>query len=473
MSETLRLLTQQAACNYLSISAEEAVDKSIYDAVPGLRGAKLENGSISLLQELSSVLLTERPLEKEIVLEGHKSVAQRVVIDLRAAKLNDGLVLTWRDITEKYQIAQQRQQLLAETEAARNQAEQANQFKDRFLSTVSHELRSPLFVIKGWMSLVDSQVDGQSEKTNMAPKAFKVIEKNVVLLENLVGDLLDVSRITERRLSFNPELLSFDQIEQIADLAIEAMDIVASAKQLEISLHVQPLLALAGRTTPNWKEHSEEIADRSSSRERETISKYVVADGARLQQVIRNLLSNAIKFTPEKGLIDVFLIGEEDTVSISIRDTGKGLKETEIPYLFERFWQSPDLSSENQRASGLGIGLSVSHYIMELHRGSIKAQSEGMGKGSTFTIELPTLSSKTMTAVSLQEDSATAASSSADQVSPEVDNPFLQGVKVLVVEDYPDALDMYKLTLETFCAASALRTVKSAVRLLKPSGQIF
>ncbi|MBE9061018.1 response regulator [cf. Phormidesmis sp. LEGE 11477] len=452
----------KAACNYLSISVEEAIDKSIYAAVPAFRDAKVGEGNIDFLNQLSSVLVTGRPLEKEVILEGHESVAQKVVIDLRAAKLNDGLVLTWRDVTEKYQTAQQRQQLLAEAEAARNEAEQANQFKDDFLSTVSHELRSPLSVIKGWVGLTEVQPEA-----DMVPKAFKVIEKNTVLLENLIEDLLDVSRIRKGKLSFTPELLSFEQIGQIVACAIEALSIVAITKQLQISFHTQSLPIRAGSMTSKEEKSSEEIADKPPSLEGDLLSNYVMADGVRLQQVIRNLLSNAIKFTPEKGSIDISLSGEEDTLSISVKDTGKGLKETEIPHLFERFWQARDTPSEkSQRTKGLGIGLSISHYIMGLHYGSIRAQSAGVGKGSTFTIELPTLSSEAMSVLYSQEESSNTPSELgiSDQRSQERDDSLLQGVKVLVVEDYIDALDMYKLMLETYGAqVSVATTVESAM----------
>ncbi|EDX84792.1 response regulator receiver domain protein [Synechococcus sp. PCC 7335] len=452
----------KAACSYLSLHVEEAISKSIYAAVPAFKRAGVGDSGNSLFSKLFGVLVSGRPLAQEIVLQGHESITQQVVIDLRAAKLKDSLVLTWRDMTERYQLDEQRQQLLADADAARNEAEQANRFKDDFLATVSHELRSPLSVIRGWVALVESQ----PEEMGIVQSAFKVIEKNTVVLENLIEDLLDVSRIMEGKLSFTPELLSYDQLEQIVAQAVDAINIVASSKQLHISFQAQPLPTQAVGSILSEEKSIESNTDKLPPQVY-ALSTHIMADVVRLQQVIRNLLSNAVKFTPANGQVEVCLKVEESAISISIKDTGRGLKETEIPHLFKRFWQVPDTSAENKyrREKGLGIGLSISHYIMELHQGSIQVASGGSGKGSTFTIQLPTLSCELVPvlaskdAVGSQIDSRNIGSRRA---SGEIEDSLLRGIKVLVIEDYPDALEMYKLMLEAYGAE--VRGVASAER---------
>lgn len=324
-----------------------------------------------------------------------------------------------------------------------------------FLATVSHELRSPLSVIKGWVNLVESQ----PEEIGIVQSAFKVIEKNTVLLENLIEDLLDVSRIVDRKLSFAPELLSFDQLEQIVAQAVDAVGIVAESKQLHISFRAQPPIQAVDSSS---EEEPFESKTAGMPSQVDTLSKHVMADAVRLQQVIRNLLSNAVKFTPSNEQVEVCLKAKGNTILISVKDTGQGLEKTEIPYLFERFWSVRGTLAENkhQREKGLGVGLSISHYIMELHQGSIQAESDGPGKGSTFTIKLPTPSCELMPVLLSKEAAGLEATSSeidsenidAQVFSQEIEESLLRGVKVLVIEDYPDALEMYKLMLEAYGA---------------------
>ena len=470
------------ACEYLSIPTEEAYGKSVFTVVPALRQAEVEGGSFSFFARLVSIVETGISFSKEIVLRGDRYTGQQVAIDAKAAKLNDGIVFTWRDVTERHQIAEQRQQLLAETEAALNRAEQANQFKDEFLATVSHELRSPLSTIKGWINIVERQ----PEAIDVISQALKVVSRNTTLLERLIEDLLDVSRIAEGKLAFAPELISLSQLRQIITNTIDAVNPVASPKRIRIAFHCDrsviqaPSSAHSSAPSQTTSPQSGPNASRSATRGEgskgeenlivdarkrdtqnrntpysNTLSSHLMGDTVRLQQVVRNLLSNAIKFTPADGEIAIALSAEEETISFAVRDSGKGIAAAELPHLFERFWQAPSTTSENksQRERGLGLGLSIAQYIVEMHQGSIRVDSDGADKGSTFTVELPTLSRPPVPISPVQdEDSARISNASEQGRVDKIDASLLQDIKILVVEDYLDALEMYKMMLESYGA---------------------
>ena len=480
------------ACNYLSIPTEEAYGRSIFNIVPAFRQAEVDSSDLNFFDCLVDIVETGVSFSEEIVLRGHEYASQQVAIDARAAKLNDGIVFTWRDVTEKHQLAQQQQQLLLETEAALNQAEQANQFKDDFLATVSHELRSPLSTIKGWINILERR----PESAEIISQAHKVIARNATLLEHLIEDLLDVSRIAEGKLAFDPKLLSFDQLKQIITNTTDAVNPIANQKKIRISFHCDR--STVKLLSPAWNERStEEASDKEEQghsaaakekeKEKEALSRYVIGDTVRLQQVVRNLLSNAIKFTPEEGEIEITLSAKEETISLSIKDTGRGIEATELPYLFERFWQAPNITLEDkkQKAKGLGLGLSITQYIVELHHGSIRAESSGINAGSTFTVELPTLSREPVPILPVQgsikgaarggnRSSAHPSASIAASQNREadIDVSLLHGIKILVVEDYPDALEMYQMMLESYGAevkgASSVETAMETFANFKP-----
>ncbi len=469
------------ACGYLSISMEEADRQSIYTVVPAFREAEVEGSDLRLLDHLIEVVETGISFSKEIVLKGYDYTGQQVVIEARAARFNDSVVFSWRDVTERYQVAEQLQKLLAEAEDALNQVEQANRFKDEFLATVSHELKSPLSAIKGWAKILERQ----PEATELVSEAFKVIDRNTVLLENLIADLLDVSQIVEGRLSFSPELLSFEQIQRTVVDTIDTIAPVASQKGIHVRFRseladAQIRSADVSEPVPNEGSSlgNEQAEKRISTQDRNTLSSYIMGDEVRLQQVIRNLLSNAIKFTPKAGQIEITLGSEEEAITLAVEDTGKGIEAADLPNLFERFWQARATSteSEQQRASGLGLGLSISHYIVDLHHGSIQAASEGVNKGSTFTIKLPTLSHEpvSISSESAKENGTELNFDSFLGLSPvqKMNNRLLQGIKALTVGDHLDALEMYKMILEIYGAevvgAASVETAMVAFTSFRP-----
>ncbi|MHC5598192.1 MAG: PAS domain-containing sensor histidine kinase [Nostoc sp.] len=244
----------------------------------------------------------------------------------------------------------EREQMLEREQAARADAEAANRMKDEFLSIVSHELRTPLNAILGWTQLL--RIRKFDEATTVL--ALETIERNTKSLTQLIEDVLDVSRIIR-----GTRYLSIDQVE-LVPLVKAGIDIVYPAAQSkEISI--------------NCKFDSEVGV--------------VVGDANRLQQILWNLLSNAVKFTPKGGRVDVQLKRIESYVQIRVSDTGGGIAAEFLPHVFERFRQAD--SSTTRSHGGLGLGLAIVRHLVELHGGTVSAESPGIGQGATFVVTLP------------------------------------------------------------------------------------
>ncbi|MBW4452960.1 MAG: PAS domain S-box protein [Nostoc indistinguendum CM1-VF10] len=283
-----------------------------------------------------------------------------------------------QDITERKQVEEEKEQLLlreqaarAVSEAAQSAAEAANRSKDEFLAIVSHELRTPMTAIIGWAGMLQTGALDEAKVT----LALEIIERNANLQMQLIEDLLDISRIVRGELSLCIDLV--DLVEVIT-AAIEVVQSLADAKSIQI----------------------ETILDTSIEK--------ISGDSDRLQQVVLNLLTNAIKFTPDGGRIKVRLSkevwnrewgagsGEEfsqpsipNYVQIQVSDTGQGISADFLPHVFERFCQAD--SSHTRSNKGLGLGLAIARHVVELHGGTIQAQSQGIGQGATFTVKLPIL----------------------------------------------------------------------------------
>jgi len=255
-----------------------------------------------------------------------------------------------RDVTACKRIEHEREMLLDSERAARAEAERANCAKDDFLAMVSHELRTPLSAILGWTQLL-RRPDGSPGHRD---RCLEVIERNTRLQAQLISDLLDISRITTGKLHL--ELSSVD-LAVVVQSAIDACRSAAEAKQvaLDATIHSAPV-TLRG-------------------------------DALRMLQVITNLITNAIKFTPRGGSVAVSLARRTDRAEIVVRDTGQGIAPEFLPHIFERFSQAE--SSTVGRHCGLGLGLSIVEHLVRLHGGEVRAESEGVGRGATFTITLP------------------------------------------------------------------------------------
>lgn len=260
---------------------------------------------------------------------------------------------TWTAI-EKLRAEAEREHLLKSEQEARDAAEKANQLKDEFLATLSHELRNPLNVILGYSELLlrMPEIEGSHRLIKMS----EALRRNAQSQSQLINDLLDLSRLQRGKISLNLETVS---LAAIIDNAVETVRTDAAAKQIEIRVHVGDHLLL------------------------------VEGDRLRLQQIAWNLLNNAVKFTPPGGNIEISLGSDSDSAVLQVKDTGQGIDQSFLPHVFEMFRQAD--GSNRRRHGGLGIGLALVRQLVQLHGGTISAESDGSDKGSRFTIRLPLL----------------------------------------------------------------------------------
>ena len=243
-----------------------------------------------------------------------------------------------------------RNELLEREQAARLEAQTANRMKDEFLANVSHELRTPLTSLFGWARLLRSaNLDSKG-----ISRALECIERSVQTQRQLVEDLLDVSRIVAGKLQLNMTTVA---VESLIETSLEIFSPPAVLKNISIEIYI------------------------------ESDVPQIQGDPIRLQQIISNLLSNAIKFTPEGGKIGIHLRQVQEKISISVEDTGEGIVPEFLPFVFDRFRQAD--STTTRKHGGLGLGLTIARHLVTLHGGTIHAESEGKGKGSTFSLLLP------------------------------------------------------------------------------------
>ncbi len=257
------------------------------------------------------------------------------------------------DVTEQRRAEQEREALLAREQTARQEAEQAMLLRDEFLATVSHELRTPLNAILGWTQILQSgPCSAESLRSGLA-----TIARNARLQTQLIDDLLDLSRMGDGRMRLEPQAVDLANV--VAD-AVQAVTPAAAARH--VAMHL----------------------------ERPASAVLVSGDAARLQQVFWNLIVNAVKFTEAGGTVWIRVgAGSDDHQRVSVTDTGKGIAANFLPFVFDRFRQAD--GSTTRRHSGLGIGLSLVRQLVEMHGGTVRASSEGEGRGATFTVELATL----------------------------------------------------------------------------------
>jgi len=317
---------------------------------------------------------------------------------------------------------QERERLLQRELTARREAEAANRAKDEFLATLSHELRTPLNAIVGWTRmLLDGTLDERSVR-----RALEVIDRNAHLQAQLIEDILDVSRIITGVLRLERKPVD---LGSVIGAAYDAVRPAAEAKRIR----VQSRLDSAARLTEG--------------------------DPQRLQQVVWNLVSNAVKFTRPGGLVEIELAAAgSDVVRITVRDDGAGIDREFLPYVFDRFRQAD--GSISRQHGGLGLGLAIVRHLVESHGGTVRAESEGLDRGSTFIIELPRL------------DGAAAASLNApyDGYSAFADAEQLAGCRALIVDDEEDARTLLQTILAR--AGAVVQTagnVAEALQLLEAS----
>jgi signal transduction histidine kinase/ActR/RegA family two-component response regulator len=325
-----------------------------------------------------------------------------------------GIGVFYRDVTERRRASEVREELLRREQMARSQSEAANRLKDEFLATLSHELRTPLNAIIGWANLL---VEGRLDRAERI-RALQTIQRNARAQAHLIEDLLDVSRIISGKMRLEVQAV---ELGGLLEAALDAVRPAAEAKGIHLHVTIDP---------------------------RATV---VNGDPARLQQIAWNLLSNAIKFTSKGGQVELRLKRVNSLVELIVSDTGIGIAPHMLQRIFDRFAQVDGTSSREYH--GLGLGLALVRHLVEAHGGSVWADSQGEGRGATFTVQLP---------LRLFQDDETGGEAYADRGSLIGDanaSPALHGVSILAVEDDSEARELLVRMLTA--AGATIRTVQN------------
>ena len=300
-----------------------------------MQGSVTSNAAPQIIRDLGNVTLLERPAPT-------RSVVSAVQTAIRSRQRQYQI----RDQMEAIRRAQdERQQLLESESAARREAERAGRIKDEFLATLSHELRTPLNAIFGWTQLIKMD-PGDAEAI---AEGINVIDRNVRLQTELIDDLLDMSRIISGKVRLDMRPI---RLPEVIDAALDSTMPTLLAKNIRLEKSIGPGVD------------------------------HVNGDPGRLQQVLWNLLTNAIKFTPKGGTIQVLGEQVQSHVEISVTDSGEGIAAEFLPQLFERFTQADASTTRNH--GGLGLGLSIVRHLVEMHGGTIHAESPGVGQVRYF-----------------------------------------------------------------------------------------
>jgi PAS domain S-box-containing protein len=333
----------------------------------------------------------------------------------RAGYADDGTPVTLYSIGIDVTARKRTQTALQE---AKDAAEAANRLKDQFLATLSHELRTPLNAILGYARMLQTNAIAPEKRQ----RAIDIIERNAAAQNQLVEDLLDISRITRGQVRLKPVPTS---ISTVLTEAIEGVRPAADAKRLRLDVDVDPAAGV------------------------------VVVDAARLQQVFWNLLTNAVKFTDRGGRVTAAVKRvDEDHVEVAVTDTGEGIPADFLPFVFEPFRQADAKLARGH--GGLGLGLAISKQLVELHGGTIRASTGGVGQGATFVVRLPR-----------HGDSEAADSPGTALAGDEPPRPvagdhdrLLDGVDILLVDDDEEALTLFRDSIEG--AGATVRVVTTA-----------
>lgn len=323
-----------------------------------------------------------------------------------------GFVIVARDITQRKQSEAEHERLLALERVARAEAEAANRAKDEFLAVLSHELRTPMTAVLGWTWLLRA---GDVQPSEQA-KALEIIERNMKLQAQIIEDLLDVSSIITGKLHLQPRPVRLDSV--LAS-AVEANRAGAEGRGVAIEAALEPVS--------------------------------VYGDAHRLQQVFWNLLSNAVKFNKDGGSVRVTARRDSGCALVTVEDTGEGIGAEFLSAVFDPFRQAEDSLTRKHR--GLGLGLAIVRHLVELHGGGVSAASEGQGKGATFTVALP-----------LSPEPAAEKGARSEEASRSSLRETLSGIRVLLVDDEPDTLQMLGELLR-FCGADVDLALSSAEAL--------
>jgi PAS domain S-box-containing protein len=309
---------------------------------------------------------------------------------------------------------------ITEQVSARKEAEEANRIKDEFLATLSHELRTPLTAIIGWSAMLRGNKLDEITTAN----ALETIERNAKAQGQIIEDLMDVSRIIMGKLRLDVQTI---ELAPIISAAVDAILPAAEAKNIRLHALLDPQAGPAS------------------------------GDPARLQQVIWNLLTNAVKFTPKGGRVQVRLERIDSHVEITVSDTGQGIAPEFLPYVFERFRQAD--MKHTRTHGGLGLGLSIVRQLVELHGGTVHAESAGVGQGAIFVVQLPAMVARREPQPPERRHPTTGGGTAPRYP------PVLTGLRVLVVDDEADTRALLRVMLEQ--CGSQVKTAASAAEALK------
>jgi PAS domain S-box-containing protein len=343
-----------------------------------------------------------------------------VEIGLSPVETSDGpfVLAAVTDITERKRAAALLQQALEAERAAKREAERANELKDQFLATVSHELRAPLNAVLGWADMLRGNVLEGARRQ----KALDAIYNNAKRQSQLIDDLLDVARIVSGHMRVDRTAVN---LQAVIRTALDVTEPSAQAKRITVSVEVDESIGL------------------------------ILGDAARLQQVVWNLLTNAVKFTPEGGAIHVGARRVGEFVDISVADNGQGMTAEFIPRAFEPFRQAD--ASSTRVHGGLGLGLAIVKHLVEAHDGTVRCESAGKGQGATFTVRLPIVA--VYSGEGGSDDTARRMPSRTSLAAPTATT--LSGITVLVVDDDNESRELLTVTLETY-GAGVVTTASSA-----------
>ncbi|HET9832793.1 MAG TPA: ATP-binding protein [Vicinamibacterales bacterium] len=261
----------------------------------------------------------------------------------------DRVVGISRDVTADKRAALEREELLTREQEARDEAERQSRLKDEFLATLSHELRTPMNAILGWLSILES-----GKPIREIHSVLAVIARNAQIQAKLIEDLLDMNRLMSGNLALE---LSPIRIGSLLQTTMQSLQPAADARGITLIASVDPGLG------------------------------EIMADAIRLQQVLWNLVHNAIKFSDEGGRVEIYVQRDGDSMQLVVKDDGRGISADFLPHVFERFRQQD--GSTTRSAFGLGLGLSIAKHLVELHGGTIAAQSAGPRQGATFVARIP------------------------------------------------------------------------------------
>jgi len=418
-----RVITERAPVR-LDESSNELLAEADSNSVQSFLGAPIVSASLTrgwfyLLNRRDADEFSEADESLAATFAHHVAVAYENAT-LYAELQNQTTELRMEMLVRK-QAEEERARLLVREQSAREEAEAANRNKDEFLATLSHELRTPLTAILGWSHLMRSKKLNEEE----VARALQTIERNARSQSQLIDDLLDVSRIITGKLSIDRGRVN---LAKVIDAALDATRPLAEAKQIQFI---------------------------NSTTEKES---FVLGDPTRLQQIFWNLFSNAVKFTPQGGQVNIAAQTAHSRISVSVADTGVGIKPEFLPFIFDRFRQAD--GSTTREHGGLGLGLAIVRHLVELHGGTVQVESDGIDCGTTFTVTIPALLNETIVE-SAQVESVRPQPAAASFLGAHL----LDGVKVLVVDDEPDSRELL-MTILTNCG-SDVRCSDSASNAMK------